>query len=110
MITTPNPKLLMMMGINVVGIIAYLAFASSDWVEPQVRDLPGVSMAGPILWGTSAFPTLVAFFLLNFAWVVWGCVAYFRKKKVWMLHPIFWLIPLMWAFAIYIDFSQHGVE
>jgi len=27
-----------------------------------------------------------------------------------MLHPVFWLIRLMWAFAIYIDFSQHGVE
>jgi hypothetical protein len=110
MITSPNRKLVVMMVLNVVGILAYLMFASSDWVEAEVRDIPGASVGGPIIWGLSAFPTLVAFFLLDFVWVIWGCVAYFRQKRAWMLHPVFWLIPVMWAFAIYIDFSQHGVE
>lgn len=110
MITIPNPKLILMMVLNFIGIGAYLAFASCDWVEPEVRDIPGASVGGPIIWGFAALPTLVMFFLLDLVWLGWGCAAYIFKKKTWMLHPFFWLVPAIWAFAIYIDLSQHGIE
>jgi len=86
----------------------YLAFASSCWIEPRLADIPGASGGAPIVWGLTAFPILILFCILDALWILFACGVFLRKKR-WILHPSFLLVPACWAVAVCIDFSRHGV-
>ena len=97
-----------MVTLNTIGVIAYLLFASRCWIEPELANMPGASGGAPIIWGLTALPILITFFTIDFLWVLFAYLAYLKKKK-WTLHPSFLFIPAVWAIAIYVDFSHHGI-
>ena len=107
--TSPNPKVVAVIVLNVMGVIAYLALASRCWIEPELAGVPGASGGAGAVWFFSAFPILVLFLALDSLWVLSGCLMCYIKKQTWMLHPAFLIVPVNWAVAVVIDFSQHGM-
>ena len=97
-----------MMAINAVGIVAYLGLASFCWIEPELADIPGASGGAGVVWYFGAFMLLKLFCALNALWVLFAFFIFLKKRK-WILHPSFLLVPACWAVAIYIDFSRHGI-
>ena len=97
-----------MMVINAIGIICYLWLASVCWMEPELANVPGASGGAPIVWGLTALPVLGLFCILDIFWFLFACGIFLTKKR-WILAPSFWLVPLCWAVAVFIDFSQHGI-
>jgi hypothetical protein len=106
--TLPRPVFTCMMILNVIGIFAYLGYASDCWIEPELANVAGASGGAAIVWGISAYPILLLFFALNSIWVFVASFRYFRKK-IWTLHPVVLLVPIMWDVAIHVDFSHHGI-
>ena len=99
--------------LNVIGVILYLQFATQGWVEPEVADVPGAAGGGVVLWGLTALPTLLAFIVINVLWLIFECVVYLTRKTwrlglVYLVIPVA-VIPLMWAIAVHVDYSHHGV-
>jgi hypothetical protein len=83
--TLPGPVFTCMMilnviGINVIGIFAYLGYASDCWIEPELANVAGASGGDAIVWGIRAFPILLLFFALNSIWVFVASFRYFRKR------------------------------
>jgi len=102
-----------MTALNLVGVIVYLEFATQGWVEPEVADIPGASGGGAIMWGLTAMPTLLAFIAIDVLWLIFEIVVYLTRKT-WRLGLVFLIIPAlvvpaMWAIAVHIDYSHHGV-
>jgi hypothetical protein len=93
--------------LNAIGVVTYLKLACPCWIEPELAYVPGASAGDPIVWGLSALPILLLFFVLDFSWGASLGLGYLRRKTA--IHPTVWLVPIVWAVAIYIDFSHHGV-
>ncbi len=99
--------------LNIIGVIVYLLFATQGWIEPELADVPGAIGGGAIVWGLTALPTLLAFIVIDVLWLIFECVAYLTRKT-WRLGLAFFVIPavvvpLVWAIAVHIDYSHHGV-
>ena len=87
---------------NIVGVLAYLFFASWSWAIPGEEGLN--SMSGePFIWALGALPILMIFFLLD---VAWGLLFIFRKRAAGNLYA-YVIVGLMWLAAITLDFSRH---
>ena len=102
-----------MSALNVIGVIAYVLSSTQGWVEPEAANIPGAAGGGALLWGMTALPTLLAFIVIDVLWLIFESVVCLTRRKgrlglVYLVIPVV-VIPLMWAIAIYIDFSHHGV-
>jgi len=99
--------------LNVIGVIVFLHFATQEWIEPELADVPGASGGDAMAWGVTALPTLLAFIVIDVMWVIYECVVYLTRK-MWRLGLYFLaiplaVVPLMWAIAVYVDNSPHGI-
>jgi hypothetical protein len=91
---------------NVIGASAYLLISSKYWADPRLIDVPGAGVGEPFLWGLTALPILLAFFLLNASYILLACFTFLRTKK-WTLGVSFLIVPVIWAIVVYVDFSHH---
>ncbi len=89
---------------NVIGIGAFLALASKVWIEPELASEPGASAGDSLVWGVSALPFLILFFLLHLA--VSG-MALERRQRAWALPII--VTTISWIAAAVFDRAQHGI-
>jgi hypothetical protein len=90
---------------NACAVLLYLYFASRVWPPAEWRKLNWAERHGPgddIIWGLTAFPTLLVATILNLA--VLGWVAWNRRRAgrsgitAWA-----WCIPALWLLAIVVD-------
>jgi hypothetical protein len=113
MTTFASARLICMILLNAFGVILFIGFASQCWIEPELANEPGASGGDAMVWGVTALPILAAFVLIDFLWLIFECIAYLMKKT-WRLGLAFLVIPVlvvpvMWAIAIYVDNSHHGM-
>jgi len=92
--------------VNVLGALAYLFVAQQFWADPALRDVPGAGAGDPIIWVLEALPILATFILGNFIWALYEFGRFLLKRRV-NLGFMYLSIPVVWAVAIYIDYSHH---
>ncbi|XHR29969.1 MAG: hypothetical protein ACFUZC_05310 [Chthoniobacteraceae bacterium] len=92
--------------VNLVATLIYLVVASTCWIEPEVKDIPGASGGGPIIWGLFAFPILVVFAVLNAWWLVKSVVVSIKARD-WKPGVPYILGPIVWSLAVWMDFAHH---
>lgn len=103
--TTTTPTWL---GVNAIGVAAFLVAASQTWVEPEVADVPGASGGGPLVWGLEALSIFVAFVLLNLCALVW--VYLIRRHSASRSIGLAAMVSLpVWLIAFAVDHLRHGV-
>ncbi len=89
--------------LNFIGAVIYMAAASNGWVIPQERGLGLHSVTGELyVWALSVFPICAVFLMLNLRW---GTFILARKR--WQ-GGVFWLLTIpIWLAAAAIDFAHH---
>lgn len=89
--------------LNFIGAVVYVARASNGWVIPRERELGLHSVTGePYIWALSVLPVCAVFLVLN---LTWG--AFILARKRWH-SGIFWLLSIpIWLAAVVIDFAHH---
>jgi hypothetical protein len=89
---------------NALGMAAFLAFASRAWIEPELADEPGLSAGDSIVWGISALPVLIIFFVAHLIVGGWA-LAKMRRDWAWVLA----LTVICWMVAAVFDNAHHGI-
>ena len=94
-------------GANLIGVAAFLHVASQTWIEPELANERGASGGEAIVWGMSALPILLLFFLAHFAM---GFLAHNQRERSgsWRGEIFVGVTFLCWAAAIYFDNAHHG--
>ena len=75
---------------NVLGIAAYLYFASWTWVPPVE---PAGAAGDPFIWMLGAFPVLAAGAIFNVIWIIQILVSRrnrWRRAAIWLFVVIAW--------------------
>jgi hypothetical protein len=94
--------------INLVGIGVFISLAMPTWIEPELANVPGASAGDPIIWGLTALPILVIFFLLH---LIFGFAL--LSKRLQLARPQGLLLGaltfLCWVAAFTFDNVHHGV-
>jgi len=93
---------LAVLGLNVLGVIAYLLWASQTWVLPQERGMNTATPGDALVWGAFAVPLFAAFFILN---LVWGSTIVFQKR--WRTGRLWLTALIVWIVAIAVDIFRH---
>lgn len=92
---------IVLLGLNAVGAVIYLARTSPSWAIPQEHGMVPIT-GEPFVWFVGAFPICLGFFLLNFIWGV-----FIVSDRQWRSR-LYWLLILpVWLAAIVIDFAHH---
>lgn len=82
------------------GVVAVLfqAFSSTQWLEPEVRDIPGASGGAPFVFMSAVIALLVPLLLLNLVWLL-VVISGAKTKEDWLapsvtfgLMGVFWLV------------------
>jgi hypothetical protein len=88
---------------NLLGSFVYLWLGSWTWTPANERGL-GLDSAGDfMIWGLSALPVLIVFFVLDFGWAV---VILIRRQ--WKSGLSWLLVAIMWFIALAIDRAHHS--
>ncbi len=88
--------------VNVLGVIAYLLWASQTWVVPQEKGMNITTPGDALVWGAFSLPLCASFFILN---LVWGFFIVFQRR--WRTGRL-WLTALsVWTMAIVVDVLRH---
>ena len=95
-----NKTVPLLLVLNLLGAVGYLAVASISWTLPAERGLHSTT-GEPFIWAMSIWPILALFFLIDLVWA-----AVILVKRRWRNGRL-WLIPLVWLVAISIDFAHH---
>ena len=94
--------------LNVATMIWYVHVASKYWIEPSLADVPGASGGAFVGWFATAVPIVAWCAVLNWLWVAFECFLPMQKSPRWLGVTIL-VVPLLWAVALYVDFSHHGM-
>ncbi len=94
--------------VNALIAAAFLWVTSREWIEPELRDIPGVSGSGggPLVFGLWVIWLLVPLFIVN---VIWLVVSIRLAKHRGDVTRPFWLFGLMaacWLFLAHFSASQ----
>lgn len=93
---------------NVLGAGAFLAIASSAWIEPELAEVPGASAGGPIVWVLAALPIALIFVLSDLGVLIWAALRRHRLGR-WPVSKLLWLCVPLWTLALIFDNLQHGI-
>jgi hypothetical protein len=87
--------------LNVIGAIGYVARASLSWAIPQEHGVVPIT-GEPLVWAVAVLPIFAVFLLLNLAWgaMILG-YRQWRRGRLWLLAV------LIWVAAVAIDFMHH---
>ena len=91
---------------NAAAAAAYLLVASVAWTEPEVRDIPGASGGGAVIWVLTAVPLFLLTTVANLIVVAWA----WRRRSTsgqWPAARLAWVIPLVWIGAVVVDLAHH---
>ncbi len=92
---------LVLLSLNVIGAIAYVAAASHGWRIPEEQGVVPVT-GEPFVWFAGIFPIVAIFSLMNLAW---GAVILARRQ--WQGGRLWLIAALVWLGAVLIDFAHH---
>ncbi len=93
---------LAVLALNVLGVIAYLLWASQTWVIPQERGMSTTTAGDALVWGAFVLPLFAAFFIVNLAW---GSLIIFQRR--WRTGRLWLATFFVWMGAIVIDVVRH---
>ncbi len=93
---------LAVLALNVLGVIAYLLWASQTWVAPQEKGMNTTAPGDALVWGAFALPLFAAFFILN---LVWGFLIVFQRR--WRTGRLWLTALIVWIIAIVVDVLRH---
>ena len=93
------------LAINYFGVLCYLFSASWFW-DDLTRNIPELRIISPQLWFYTALPILVVFGLTNLAWTLTQLMRC-QKKRSLAFNPVYLSIPLVWAIAVILDYTNH---
>jgi hypothetical protein len=93
---------------NLIGLAVFLHIAAQTWIEPELANEAGASGGEFIVWGMSALPILILFFLAHFAM---SFVAHHQRKRSgsWRGEIFVVVTFLCWISAFYFDNAHHGI-
>jgi hypothetical protein len=103
-----HPVQLIWIAANAVGMGIFLAMASSTWIEPELKDVPGASGGAPVVWALTALPVFAAFMLANLIWTGFGLAELVRLKR-WMTCALALGTVVLWIGAFVFDAAHHGI-
>jgi hypothetical protein len=90
------------LGLNVLGVIVYLLWASQTWIAPQEKGMNTASSGDALVWGVVVLPLFAVFFILN---LIWGSLILFHR--LWRTGRLWLAVLAIWAVAIVIDIVRH---
>jgi len=91
---------------NIIGVILYLYFASWIWAPSGEKAFSG-GAGDPIIWGTTAFPIIAIFSLINLVWLALILSNISRGGK-WKAILVWSFVALAWLVANRYDaYRQH---
>lgn len=88
--------------LNLLGVIAYLLWASQTWVIPQERGMGTTTSGDALVWGAFVLPLFGAFFIVN---LVWGSLIVFQRR--WRTGRLWLTAFVVWMAAIVVDVTRH---
>ena len=91
---------------NILGLALYLYFASKTWIEPELRGENVATGGVAMVWGLSALPILLVFFLADGIWFAMG-LARGLKRGDWRTLPALVVVGLVWLGTVWFDFARH---
>ena len=93
---------LAVLALNVLGVIAYLLWASQTWVIPQERGMGTTTPGDALVWGAFVLPLFGAFFIVN---LIWGSLIVFQRR--WRTGRLWLTAFFVWMGAIVVDVTRH---
>jgi hypothetical protein len=93
--------------LNVVVAAAYLWIGRTTWwIEPELREIPGGSGGGPIIWFFATMYILGAVVAVDCSLAGWHVFRVLRKKSGMLGAPAIAIVPL-WAVVLAVDLAHH---
>lgn len=93
---------LVVLGLNILGVIAYLLWASQTWVTPREKGMNINTPGDALVWGAFVLPLFAAFFIVD---LVWGSLIMFHRR--WRTGRLWLTAVTIWTVAIVIDVVRH---
>lgn len=93
-------------GVNGAIAVVFLWLSSRQWIEPEVRDIPGASGGGPVVFSLLVLWILVPLLILN---PIWLGAAIWRKKRTgeWIHQDrLFAVMAVAWVSLILFSASK----
>ncbi|MBV1688023.1 hypothetical protein KRR38_10135 [Novosphingobium sp. G106] len=93
---------------NMIGIGIFLYLGAQTWMEPELADIPGASGGEFVVWGITALPIFLLFFVAHFAF---GFGAHRQRKSDGIWHGYLFLGSTLfcWIAAFLFDNAHHGI-
>lgn len=89
---------------NATGIAAFLAFASREWIEPEIANEPGAGGGDLFVWGLTALPIMILFVVAH---LIVGGIALTKMRRDWASPFI--LTTGCWIAVVIFDNAHHAI-
>lgn len=95
------------LGLNGMVAIIFLWLTSSQWIEPELKDVPGASGGGPFVFTLFVLWVVGPISLLNLGWLGWTARRSLRERD-WTPVGIFGLMVVGWMAVMLFSASKLG--